>query len=52
MGAVFAGMINLVTIRDTSIMIAVAGVLVTLSVMAVRERNRLRHQHSSKNTSK
>jgi hypothetical protein len=52
MGAVFAGMINLVTIRDMSIMIAVAGVLAALTVMAVRERSRLQRAQSSRNPPK
>lgn len=53
MGAVFVGMINLVTIRDTSIMVAVVGALVVLSVIALRERSRIqREQHSSKSPSK
>jgi len=52
MGAVFAGMINLVTIRDISIMIAIAGVLTVLTVMAVRERGRIRREQSSRNPSK
>lgn len=53
MAAVFAGMINLVTIRDTSIMIVIVGVLIVLSVMAIRERTKIRKdQQSSKNPSK
>lgn len=52
MAAVFAGMINLVTIRDIPIMIAVAGVLAVLTVLAVRERGRIRREQAGRNASK
>ncbi|MGI0013544.1 MAG: hypothetical protein ACREBU_08910 [Nitrososphaera sp.] len=52
MGAVFIGMINLVTIRNIWIMVAVAGALAALTVLAVKERNRIKKQRRSENPSK
>lgn len=49
MAAVFVGIINLVTIRDVWIMVAVVIGLATLSVLAVRERNRQRRQSQHRN---
>lgn len=46
MVAVFVGMINLVTIRDVWIMVAVIAGLAALTVLAVRERIRQRHHQS------